>query len=61
MASKQADLIQRNAERLAKLQTDYSAPAPSHYPEAPAAPPSLCISTTDGIVPQMFGTPSDAH
>ena len=28
---------------------------------APAAPPSLCISTTCGTVPQMLGLPSDAH
>ena len=28
---------------------------------APAAPPSLCISTTCGTVPQMFGLPSAAH
>ena len=28
---------------------------------APAAPPSLCISTTCGTVPQMFVLPSDAH
>jgi hypothetical protein len=26
---------------------------------APAAPPSLCISTTAGTVPQMFGFPAD--
>jgi hypothetical protein len=26
---------------------------------APAAPPSLCISTTEGTVPQMFGFPAD--
>ena len=28
---------------------------------APAAPPSLCISATWGMVPQMLGTASDAH
>ncbi len=28
---------------------------------APAAPPSLCISVTDGIVPQRFVLPTDAH
>ena len=28
---------------------------------APAAPPSLCISTTEGTVPQRFFTPSEAH
>jgi hypothetical protein len=26
---------------------------------APAAPPSLCISTTAGTVPQIFGFPAD--
>ena len=38
-----------------------SAPVCSAPCTAPAAPPSLCISTTDGIVPQMFGVPSAAH
>ena len=28
---------------------------------APAAPPSLCISTTVGTVPQMFGFPFADH
>jgi len=28
---------------------------------APAAPASLCISITSGIVPQIFGLPSDDH
>ena len=28
---------------------------------APAAPPSLCISWTNGTVPQMFRLPSEAH
>ena len=28
---------------------------------APAAPPSLCISTTSGTVPQMFFLPSEDH
>ena len=28
---------------------------------APAAPPSLCISATCGMVPQMFFLPCDAH
>src|SRR2546422_3005669 len=28
---------------------------------APAAPPSLCISTTWGTVPQTLGTPSEDH
>src|SRR5574341_1559026 len=27
----------------------------------PAAPASLCISTTKGTVPQIFGLPSDDH
>jgi len=38
-----------------------SAPVWSAPCTAPAAPPSLCISTTEGTVPQMFLTPSDAH
>ena len=28
---------------------------------APAAPPSDCISVSDGIVPQMFFSPLTAH
>ena len=28
---------------------------------APAAPPSLCISTTEGTVPQRFGRPRLDH
>ena len=36
-----------------------SAPACKAPCSAPAAPPSLCISTTLGIVPQMFFCPSD--
>src|SRR5512145_637742 len=38
-----------------------SAPACSAPCRAPAAPPSLCISTTSGTDPQMFGRPSLAH
>ncbi len=42
-----------------------SDPACSDPCTAPAAPPSLCISTTSGIVPQMLGIPlaeySSAH
>jgi hypothetical protein len=38
-----------------------SEPACSAPWMAPAAPASLCISTTSGIVPQRFLTPSDDH
>ena len=38
-----------------------SAPVCSAPCTAPAAPPSLCISTTEGMVPQRFLTPSEAH
>ena len=38
-----------------------SAPAWSAPCTAPAAPPSLCISTTRGTPPQAFGTPAAAH
>ena len=38
-----------------------SAPACSAPCTAPAAPPSLCISTTAGTVPQRFGRPAAAH
>ena len=34
-----------------------SAPLCSAPCSAPAAPPSLCISTTDGTPPQRFGRP----
>ena len=37
------------------------APACSAPCMAPAAPPSLCISATTGIVPQMFFLPSSFH
>ena len=29
--------------------------------QRPAAPPSLCISTTEGTVPHTFGRPLLAH
>ena len=32
-----------------------TAPAETAPCTAPAAPPSLCISTTSGTAPQMFG------
>ena len=38
-----------------------SAPDCSAPCTAPAAPPSLCISCTAGMLPQMFATPSLAH
>ena len=38
-----------------------SAPACRAPCSAPAAPPSLCISTTWGTDPQMFGRPSLDH
>src|SRR5512136_1696194 len=37
------------------------APACSAPWTAPAAPPSLCISVTEGTVPQMLCRPSAAH
>ena len=37
------------------------APACSAPCSVPAAPASLCISCTTGILPQMFGMPSEAH
>src|SRR5581483_547060 len=37
------------------------APVCSAPCKAPEAPPSLCISMTCGMVPQMFGLPSDDH
>ena len=43
------------------VKVQVSAPVCSAPCTAPAAPPSLCISTTEGIVPQRFLTPSDAH
>ncbi len=38
-----------------------SAPVCSAPCTAPAAPPSLCISVTEGTVPQMFFFPSADH
>jgi hypothetical protein len=38
-----------------------SAPLCSAPCNAPAAPPSLCISTTEGTVPQRLGCFSEAH
>ena len=38
-----------------------SAPDCSAPCTAPAAPPSLCISWTTGMLPQMFVTPAAAH
>ncbi|OPZ20505.1 MAG: hypothetical protein BWZ10_00658 [candidate division BRC1 bacterium ADurb.BinA364] len=38
-----------------------SAPACSEPCTLPAAPPSLCISTTEGTIPQMFLTPFADH
>ena len=39
----------------------HNEPACSAPCTAPAAPPSLCISWTSGMVPQMFFLPSDIH
>ena len=38
-----------------------SAPPWSDPCSAPAAPPSLCISTTEGTLPQTFRFPRLAH
>ena len=43
------------------VKVQVSAPVWSAPWTAPAAPPSLCISTTEGTVPQRFLTPSEAH
>ena len=39
-----------------------ASPPPCSAPcTAPAAPPSLCISTTDGTAPHRFGRPAADH
>ena len=43
------------------VKVQVSAPACSDPCTAPAAPPSLCISTTCGTMPQMFLRPLADH
>jgi hypothetical protein len=45
----------------AEVKVVVRAPACNAPWTAPAAPPSLCISITVGMLPQMFGLPSDDH